>query len=244
METKNLSGMRQDLSRKLVEREVIHSANYLMQGIRHLMDVAVYADWREAFSEDQDETRQLFERYDYEEAARQFVMVDADLDDLEAVADEYASWGYVLGEAKVPEVWADEPDEDGDTLWGIKDSNAVHDAVYADEDDAREAAIESVLPAIREAVWKLVEDAHDDAFKEVCDEHSLDVDTLEVYEHWIVSDWLGRKLKARGEIIQDFAGFTLWGRCTTGQAIYLDGVIEEITAELWPQEWAGEVACP
>lgn len=216
METKNISGMRQDLSRKLVEREVIHSANYLMQGILHLSQVVGSADWREAFSEDQDETRLLFERYAYEEAARQFVMVDADLDDLEAVADEYGDWQDVLATAGLPE--------------GIDD---VDEYVEAHPEAEQ---------TLRGVVWALLEDAHDDACKEVCGEHSLDVEPQEVYEHYVVSDWLGRKLKARGEVVQDFAGFTLWGRCTTGQAILLDGVIEEITAELWPSEWAGETA--
>lgn len=55
----------------------------------------------------------------------------------------------------------------------------------------------------------------------------------EVFEHWIVSDWLADKLEAKGEKVEkDFAGLTIWARTTTGQAIALDAVIEEICADL------------
>lgn len=48
----------------------------------------------------------------------------------------------------------------------------------------------------------------------------------EAFEHWIVSDWLAGKLEAAGEMVShDIHGLTIWGRCTTGQAILLDAVI-------------------
>jgi len=55
----------------------------------------------------------------------------------------------------------------------------------------------------------------------------------EVYEHWIVSDWLADRLAEKGEKIDnDFAGMTVWARTTTGQGIASDSVIEAIHAEL------------
>src|SRR5579864_5766786 len=50
----------------------------------------------------------------------------------------------------------------------------------------------------------------------------------EIYEWWIVSDWLAEKLKKQGEPILDNNYGTWWGRTTTGQAIFLDEVIEDI----------------
>jgi hypothetical protein len=51
----------------------------------------------------------------------------------------------------------------------------------------------------------------------------------EVYEYWIVSEWLGRELLARGEVVaQDFYGSVIWGRGRTGQAIVYDSVIQDI----------------
>ncbi|UPK67965.1 hypothetical protein [Chitinophaga filiformis] len=54
----------------------------------------------------------------------------------------------------------------------------------------------------------------------------------EVYEWWIVSHWLGNKLKDNGEVIIYDGMHTYWGRCTTGQAILLDSVIAEICTEM------------
>ena len=58
--------------------------------------------------------------------------------------------------------------------------------------------------------------------------HALDLEPQrhEIYEHWIVSEWLAAQLEQRGEVIErDFYGLTLWGRACTGQAILLDEVI-------------------
>lgn len=70
---------------------------------------------------------------------------------------------------------------------------------------------------------------------EFFDERNLDLPdcTHEVYEHWIVNDWLADRLAEKGEAVEkDFIGMTIWGRTTTGQAIYSDRVIQEIYADL------------
>ena len=54
----------------------------------------------------------------------------------------------------------------------------------------------------------------------------------EVYEHWLVSSYLGEKLKDKGETVEDFYGLTVWGRTTTGMAIAYDSVIKEIYQDL------------
>ena len=75
--------------------------------------------------------------------------------------------------------------------------------------------------------------------EELCRELQIDTDDFrdEVYEHWIVSGWLARKLKGRGEVTGDLCGLTIWGRCTTGQSICLDRVIQNLAIELWQEEW-------
>lgn len=52
----------------------------------------------------------------------------------------------------------------------------------------------------------------------------------EVYEWWTVSNWLCGKLKAKGQVVLEDEN--IWGRCTTGQAILLDGVISDICEDL------------
>jgi hypothetical protein len=55
----------------------------------------------------------------------------------------------------------------------------------------------------------------------------------EVYEYHAVTTWLGEKLKAQGELVTEFFNLVIWGRQTTGQAIYMDAVIDDITRELF-----------
>ncbi len=52
-----------------------------------------------------------------------------------------------------------------------------------------------------------------------------------IYEWWRVSDWLITQLSAKGELILHTVYGDYWGRAATGQAIKLDGVIEEIYDE-------------
>lgn len=50
----------------------------------------------------------------------------------------------------------------------------------------------------------------------------------EVYEHWIVSNWLMNKLEQEGEHVVEFYGLNIFCRCATGQALYLDNWALEI----------------
>ena len=78
-----------------------------------------------------------------------------------------------------------------------------------------------------------VEDITEIGEQELCEYADVDFEYLEPYEFWIVSLWLGRKLKEYGEIVSfDFMGFTIWGRHSSGQTILLDGVISRICEEL------------
>lgn len=71
-----------------------------------------------------------------------------------------------------------------------------------------------------------------DAARDYCEENNVEPYTSEAFEHWIISDWLADKLEKKGEmVLRDFLGLTIWGRTTTGQAIYIDRVITEIVLE-------------
>lgn len=68
---------------------------------------------------------------------------------------------------------------------------------------------------------------------DLCEEFDIEPYPREVFEHWIVSNWLASKLTALGEKVDtDFAGLTIWARTTTGQGIAQDWVIEKIAADL------------
>jgi hypothetical protein len=73
----------------------------------------------------------------------------------------------------------------------------------------------------------------EDGLRDFCEGNHLEPQHTEIYEHWIVSEWLAAQLEQRGEVIErDFYGLTIWGRACTGQAILLDGVICSIYDEL------------
>jgi len=64
-------------------------------------------------------------------------------------------------------------------------------------------------------------------------------DACEALEHWIVDYALADWLEMRGEAIcKDFAGLTIWGRTTSGQAIAMDHVIASMVAERLDDETA------
>lgn len=72
-----------------------------------------------------------------------------------------------------------------------------------------------------------------ESWQELCEENDIEPYQREVFEHWIVSDWLADRLAEKGEKVdKDFAGLTVWARTTTGQGIASDSVIEQIVAEL------------
>lgn len=54
----------------------------------------------------------------------------------------------------------------------------------------------------------------------------------EIYEWWLVSDWLVIMLRKAGEPILNNDYGTWWGRTCSGQAIYMDGVINAVYDEV------------
>jgi len=54
----------------------------------------------------------------------------------------------------------------------------------------------------------------------------------EIYEWWIVSEYLYRKLREQNEPVLEWGNNHYWGRCCTGQAIILDDVISRICADM------------
>lgn len=50
----------------------------------------------------------------------------------------------------------------------------------------------------------------------------------EVMEWWLIDSWLAERLKREGEVIIEEYGCFWWGRLTSGQAIYMDSVIQRI----------------
>ena len=105
-------------------------------------------------------------------------------------------------------------------------------------DDWEEAALQALEEFEDEFGVKCWRDNVDGATmagtaQEACEFFDIEPYQREVFEHWIVSDWLADQLEARGEKVdRDFAGMIVWARATSGQGIASDSVIEAIAADL------------
>ena len=74
------------------------------------------------------------------------------------------------------------------------------------------------------------EEVIEEGVDELCGSHISEY-RYEVYEHWIVTDWLGKKLEDQGEKVVDFYNLNIFCRCCSGQAIAMDPYIIEIAKE-------------
>ena len=180
------------------------------------------------FDFDYDEAIGWFQREDYSEVVSDFID-DADLDDLETTADIVGYWSDVVGD--IPTAVEIE-DADGDPVFVIE-SLHIRDI---DEDDANQEALEKSIKEIRTKVKALI--TNDSEYAEIGRHFDLDPDYDEVYEHWIVnSSWAADDLRAYGQIVFEFGGLTIFGRCATGQSLSLDGWVRRLMRDLPDDHW-------
>lgn len=199
----------QNVCRQFVSDHVIHSATTLIYEL---------SLWQEALAyEDQEILLSLQTRKDYEGAATN------------------AGW------------------EEAEPYWVFEGNGVlpVSKEICDDEEDACRKLCERQGIAIEyddpqgcaeNEGWVMAEDAtfvnlgdqetsEAEDWEELCSEQGIDPYEGEIFEHFVVDDFLARKLTQKGEVVQEFMGFTIWGRGTTGQAIYIDSVIEDIVRE-------------
>jgi hypothetical protein len=100
-------------------------------------------------------------------------------------------------------------------------------------EDWEEAAFEAGFSRVGDMWHSATKDATYGSAEDACNDWDMEPYQREVYEHWIVSDWLADRLAEKGEKVdKDFVGLTVWARTTTGQGIASDSVIEAIAADL------------
>ncbi|MEM8719007.1 MAG: hypothetical protein AAGE84_06815 [Cyanobacteria bacterium P01_G01_bin.39] len=100
-----------------------------------------------------------------------------------------------------------------DNLWGLYDNDDADNPIVDYEYESKEELIK----------WYFEDMGWD-----------LNDYRSEVFEHWIVTSWLGKKLQEHDEtVVEDVLGIAyIWCRTTTGQAIHCDCVIQQIYNEL------------
>lgn len=213
---------KQELCGRITRQDVIYCVSSLIDGIVEASRTMHYKQFEDAFNISPDDILDLLQKRDFEEPGTMFIRGDAEIAELQEIADHFGDWGDLLDKA-VPQVV-----EDAEGVFSF----APFEEHFDDEDEAREAAVESVLKQLRKAVVNLVAD-----WNWIGENYDIEPDYQDCYEHWIVSQWLARRLQERGEVVVEVAGVTVWGRTASGQSISCDYVIEQIAKNTWPEEW-------
>lgn len=217
---------RQELARRLVNRDIICCVSSLVSTMSALMQACPWETLRDECISWEDDILPLLESYDKEQAGTDYINDCDDFDDLERMADLNGYWQDACAETGFD---SDQEYANGDGDMGLIDFAEWFEAHCTD--DEKDHALEK----LRDYIIRQTDD-----WDEFCEEFDVDYREdeyrWEVYEHWVVSDWLAGQLDRRGEITGDLCGLTIWGRCGTGQSIALDHVIQEIAMEEWPED--------
>lgn len=221
---------KQNICGYYVGREVQQCVSMLVSAV-----LGLAGQYREVDSELETDTLQDgFCGYDYKEAAEQHVN-DCDYpDDLLDMADEVGdrdeamlAAGYDENDPPV-ETPADPDDPESEDEHCESFDDFFYSMKAADQEG-------EILDKLRGYILDKLGAMRDDDVQKFCDEFDIDFYDYprEVYEYWVVSDWMADKLKERGYLVTDWMGLTIWGRQCTGQAILLDYVINSICCELY-----------
>lgn len=211
------------------------------------------------FDFDYDEAMGWFQNEDWESVVDDFIIRNADFDELEQIAEMVGYWSDVCEEVGCSvstwealkdalerriaeledEIDACEEDSDQqDILEDQKsDLQSEYDEIESFEDYVKKLDKEEDL---RHAIAALITNA--DEYREVGQEFNLDPCYDEIYEHWLCDTYTGNVLKSYGQTVFEFGNLTIWGRMTTGQSISIDGVIRRIVKELDDDHWVWKEA--
>lgn len=106
---------------------------------------------------------------------------------------------------------------------------------YADFDGGTEDERDEEVARLREMHDQhliLRGEDNEEILEEINKLEDLDTEPQEIFEWWVVTEWLYDKLKAQGEPVIEWCNLHIWGRTCSGQAILLDHVISVICEDI------------
>jgi len=115
-------------------------------------------------------------------------------------------------------------DEVGEALTNLQYGEAW------DWDEIRSTAAEASEDDEHERIYGL-EDG-DEELIQLAGKHGIEKKSREIRGYWIVKEFLAKKLKEKGETVEEIFGLHIWGRTDSGQAIGMDSVILEIASDM------------
>lgn len=146
--------------------------------------------------------------------------------------DEHIKLSVSAFVEKILELDQEAAAEDYEELFGIDYFSMFKDCDWEfDEEDLTLYTDEGEVYKEYESVKDFIEDLP--STSEDWDGGDVYLCYYEPLEYYAVSDFLANKLKERGEPVTQFGYHWVWGRCCSGQAIYLDSVIEDIAVECY-----------
>ncbi len=191
-----------------VERNIGECVSSLMYPIGQNLDRCA-----EIFDFDYDEALGWFQKEDYSEVVDNFID-DADLDDLETIADMVGDWSDVVDEV----IGVSEEEFEEET--GVEYSQHL------------EANIKQLRTKVRALI------TNDSEYVEIGQHFNLDPYYSEIYEYYIISEgWTARDLIDEGQVVFEFAGLRVWGRTTTGMSISMDWWLRDLMKNLDEDHW-------
>jgi hypothetical protein len=137
-----------------------------------------------------------------------------------------------------------QPDYEQAVMEWIEDDASIDDLVEAEliekpKDDEDDCQIENAGDTLRKVAArnarKLAADQLRDLYNDQDIARTSNTDDIEALEHWVVDDWFATKLAEHGEMASTDIfpdGWAVWGRATSGQAISIDYVIQQIAASM------------
>ena len=217
---------KQNICGYYVQQEVQQCVSSLVSSVIGLAD-----QYREVDSElETYELQEGFCGYDYREAAEQHINDCEYIDDLLEMAEQVGdkdeamlAAGYDVDNPPI-EDQADPDDPESEDKPYESFDDFFYDRKLVDDEDR-------ILEALRAYIIERLDNNPED----FCNEFDVNFYEYprEVYEYWLVSDWMGRHLTDRGYLVVEWMNLTIWGRQTSGQAILLDYVIRVICGELY-----------
>ncbi len=191
-----------------VERNIGECVSSLMYPIGQNLE-----ECSRIFGFDYDEALGWFQKEDYSEVVDNFID-DADLDDLETIADMVGDWSDVVDEV----IGVSEEEFEEET--GVEYSQHL------------EANIKQLRTKVRALI------TNDSEYVEIGQHFNLDPDYNEIYEYWTIPEgWTARDLIDEGQVVFEFAGLRIWGRQTTGQSISIDSWLRDLMKNLDEDHW-------
>jgi hypothetical protein len=178
--------------------------------------------WVEEFPENHYRMIRTDDQVDIYEVTEQYQDHSDETPDFSFSESEFVQWAWdSLSEDRQAKFFSEQSNEDEDFDCNDPDHREwVFDEACIDLDDAEDVAR---YLCDQELHWygdsyTLLEESDSDP----------EMNSREIYEHWLVNHYVAGKLESVGEKVVEILGMRVWCRTTTGQSFWMDSCMNEL----------------